>query len=462
MENKLEKRYGLMTAICMVVGIVIGSGVFFKAQDILNYTNGNIIIGILSWLIGGAILIVCALTFANLASRYEKNNGVVDYAEATVGKRYGYFLGWFISTVYYPSLVGVLAFVSARYTLLLFNPDADLTGGLCIALGAFYICASFAINMLAPGLSGRFQISATVIKLIPLVIMAVVGIIVGIINGNLTDAFEISRNTSSENASSIFAAVAAAAFAYDGWIIATSINAELKNSKRNLPIALTVGAIIIIAIYTLYFVGIAGASSVELLCEKGATVAFNNLFGKIGGSILNAFVVVSCLGTLNGLMLGCTRGMYSLAIRKTGPLPETFSTVDASTHMPLNSGAISLLFIGFWYLYFYAANIEGALGFFNFNSSELPIITIYAMYIPIFIAFAIKHGKENVFKNIVLPCFAVLAAIFMIFAAVWAHGVVPFKDAAANGEFSFPVLSYLIVFAIFMAVGMLFYKKKEN
>ena len=80
-NNHLEKRYGLFTAICMVVGIVIGSGVFFKAQDILNYVGGNMLLGILAWIIGGVVMIICAFTFANLATKYVKVNGIVDYAE---------------------------------------------------------------------------------------------------------------------------------------------------------------------------------------------------------------------------------------------------------------------------------------------------------------------------------------------------------------------------------------------
>jgi hypothetical protein len=76
-DNKPQKHYGLFTAICMVVGIVIGSGVFFKAQDILNYTNGNMMLGIFAWLIGGAVMILCALAFANLATKYAKVNGIV-------------------------------------------------------------------------------------------------------------------------------------------------------------------------------------------------------------------------------------------------------------------------------------------------------------------------------------------------------------------------------------------------
>ena len=70
METKLEKKFGLFTAICMVVGIVIGSGVFFKAQTVLQKTEGNMPLGILAWIIGGTIMIICILAFAAMAQRY--------------------------------------------------------------------------------------------------------------------------------------------------------------------------------------------------------------------------------------------------------------------------------------------------------------------------------------------------------------------------------------------------------
>ena len=117
METKLERKYGLFTAICMVVGIVIGSGVFFKAQTILQKTEGNMPLGILAWIIGGAIMIFCILAFAAMAQKHEKVNGIVDYAEALVGPKYGYYVGWFMSIIYYPTLTVILAWLTARYSL---------------------------------------------------------------------------------------------------------------------------------------------------------------------------------------------------------------------------------------------------------------------------------------------------------------------------------------------------------
>ena len=462
-NNQLKKRYGLFTAICMVVGIVIGSGVFFKAQDILNYTNGNMLLGILAWIIGGVVMIICAFTFANFATQYLKVNGVVDYAEAIVGKKYAYMTGWFLSTIYFPAMTSVLAWVSARYTLVLFDASADITSGLCMALGAFYLCLAYAINILSPKIAGKFQVSATIIKLIPLAIIVVVGTIVGLINGNTMEAFTQTAESTGGDFGSVFAGIAAAAFAYEGWIIATSINAELKNAKRNLPIALVIGTIIIMVVYITYFVGLTGGASVDVLREEGSTTAFKNLFGQVGGTILNVFIVISCLGTLNGLMLACTRSFYSVAVRDCGPAPKTLAHIDPHTNMPSNSGVIALFFCAAWFFYFYAANLtKPVFGLFSFDSSELPIITIYAIYIPVFIMFIIKEGKKNIFKNIVMPVLATLASLFMVFVAIYAHGIRPYQAAAENGEFAFPVLFYLIVFAVIMAIGALLYRKKEK
>ena len=462
-NNQLHKRYGLFTAICMVVGIVIGSGVFFKAQDILNYTGGNLLIGILAWVIGGIIMIICAFNFANFATKYVKVNGVVDYAEAIIGKKYAYMIGWFIAIIYFPAMTGVLAWVSARYTLLLFDPTADITGGLCMALGAFYLCLLYALNMLSPKLAGKLEVSATVIKLVPLATIIIIGTIVGLVNGNTTTAFRVSVENTSSDFSTVFAGIAAAAFAYEGWIVATSINSELKNPKRDLPRALVIGTAIIMAVYILYFVGLTGGASTETLMQNGSTAAITNLFGNVGGAILNAFVVISCLGTLNGLMIACPRAIYSLAVRDVGPKPKTLAAVDPETNMPGNAGVLALLICGAWYFYFYGANLTAPIfGAFSFDSSELPIITLYALYIPMFVIFIKKEGRNGIFKNTVMPILSIIASLFMVFVAIYAHGIRPYQSAAANGEFAFPVLFYLIVFAVIMGIGAIFYIKREK
>lgn len=451
MANELKKKYGLATAISMVVGVVVGSGVFFKAEAILNHTGGNLKLGVLSWLIGGLVMVVCSYAFAIMATKYEKVNGIVDYSEAALGEGYGYFIGWFMTTIYYPTLTMALAWLSARYTLIvIFGEKADITGGLCLALTAFYLVANFALNALSPVLSGKFQVSATVIKLIPLLLMAVVGTVYGLTKGYTVENFTtVAKEIPASQA--IFKAVCATSFAYEGWIVATSINAELRDSKKNLPKALILGAIIVIAIYVLYYVGLAGAiPNAEMMAggQAGAKNAFSTVFGKILGSGIFVFVIISCLGTLNGLMVGCTRGLYSIASRGRGPAPKIFNLVDSNTNMPANSAVVGLLLCGAWLLFFYCSQLSPIgekMGFFAFDPTELPILTIYLLYVPIF--FKMMANKDvGPFKRFAAPLLAVAGSAFMVVAAINAHAKT--------------IPGYLIIFAVVMLIGVPFVKKK--
>ena len=459
--EKLTKKYGLLTAICMVVGTVIGSGVFFKAQNVLNATNGNMPLGIAAWCITGLIMIICSAQFAIMTTKYNKmNGGVTSYAEATCGKGYSYAVSWFLVNIYFPGMTSVLAWVSARYFGVIMG--WDMTSAQVMVFAGFFLILSYTLNALSPKLAGKFQVSATIIKLIPIALMAVVGTIAGLFNGVLTQNFVVTvgEQASESIGSGLFSAIVATVFAYEGWIVATSISEELKNPKRNLPIALVAGAFIVVVAYVLYYVGVAGGASNEVLMKEGATTAFKNIFGGIGGMFLNICVVVSCLGTLNGLMVASTRGMYAIAENNEGPKPKMFSQVDKTTEMTTNSAIWGLFTCALWLVYFYGANLapDGRwFGLFSFDSSELPIVTIYAFYIPMFIMWMKKEKDLGVFKRFILPIFSIIACGFMIFAAVYAHGITPYKAALEKGEFSCPVIFYLIIFTIIMISGIFFY-----
>lgn len=454
MENKLEKRYGLITAITMVVGIVIGSGVFFKAEKILSCTGGNVLIGVIAWIIGGSVMVVCAYTFANMATKYEKVNGVVDYAEEMLGAKYGYYTGWFLATMYYPAMTSVLAWVSGKYICVLLG--WDITGGSCMVIAGFCLVASYALNALSPVLAGRFQVSTTVIKLIPLLLMAVIGTVKGLSSGlmieNFTDVV-VPAEELGGTGHILFIAVCATSFAYEGWIIATSINAELKDAKRTLPKALVIGTFIVMVTYVAYYIGVSGAVESRVMMESGeagARLAFVRVFSPAGGVALFVFLIISCLGSLNGLMLGCVRGLYALGARNEGPKPEVFRQVDPIIKMPTNSAVMGVLICSFWLLYLYGTDLADVSWFgpFGFDSSELPIISIYIFYIPIFFMIMRKERQWGVFKRFVMPALSICGCVFMLTAAAVSHK----SDA----------LFYLLFFALVMLLGVLLNRKKNT
>ena len=453
----MEKRYNLLTAIAMVVGTVIGSGVFFKAEVVLKNTGGNLMIGVLSWLIMGIVMIICTYTFGIVAGNYEGADGLVAFTRASCGKTYAYYVGWFMTVVYYPTLTGVLSWLPARYFGVLIGGEVwgNPTSAPVMTLSIVFLIVTYAMNALAPKMAGKFQISTTAIKLVPLVLMAVIGTIVGLTNGQITYNFANIVDPSVAPTTGLFAGVVALSFAYEGWICATSIGSELKDAKRNLPRALVIGAIIVVAVYVAYYVGLAGALDSAVMMENGqagAKLAFQNIFGQVGGVLIFVFVVISCWGTCNGLTMSACRGMYDLAVDSDSEKLKMFKNIDPTTGMASNSAVIGLLTSGLWLVYFYGANLAPTPWFqifgldFNFDSSELPIITLYLLYIPIFLKLMSLKNLSG-FNRYVMPALAIISSLFMCFACIYTYKM--------------KVVFYLIVFVVIMACGALLKGNKK-
>ena len=451
MNNELKKKYGLLTAICMVVGIVIGSGVFFKATPVFTNNGGSMVKSILTVVVVGALMTICAYTFSILAGKHSKVNGIVDYAEAEVGDGLAYTLGWFISIIYYPVIASTLAWVSANYTCSLFNIG---NANVRLLITASYLTASFLLNIFAPKISGKFQSSTTVIKLIPLAIMAVAGTIVGLVNGQTVENLTAGISSAVGTSGGFFGAIVAFAFAYEGWIIATCINAELHDAKKTLPKALVIGTLIVISVYIVYFIGISSVLPTEEIMAAGDNlpkIAFTRLFGGnvVFGTIAYVFIIISCLGTLNGVTIGNCRGLYALSVRNQGPAPKTLAKLNEKSNMPIRSALICFAISVVWMFQWEFGLIRGKLpAIISFENDELPIITLYAMYIPIFINMMIKSKDLHPVKRFVFPALSIGACLFMIFSAFYAYKLQAFY--------------YLFIFAIIMLVGLMFYRDKKG
>ncbi|MCP3943291.1 MAG: APC family permease [Desulfobacteraceae bacterium] len=409
----LKKKYGFWTATAMVVGIVIGSGVFFKADDVLVASGGSLPKALLAWLIGGGIMMVTVYVFSNIATRIEKVNGLVDYFEVAYGQRAGYLVAWFMTFIYYPTLGAVLAWVSAKYTVGLIGVPQALW-----AVAAIYLIAFFLLNCLSPVLAGKWQVTTTVIKMIPLALVAIVGIILGIMNGQTVQSFAESARTVSAGGGLALATLSTV-FAYEGWIIATSINAELKDAKKTLPRALVVGSFVVVIIYMLYYLGISGVLSNDQIIAAGDNApvqVIELIFGNIGGTLLYVFVILSCLGTLNGLVMGACRGMYSIASRDLGPNPGFFKKVNTQANSTVNSALMGFVLSAFWLVIWYG-NFAGWWGAFM-DISELPIAFLYVVYISLYVWVIRTFDDLGAMGRILSPVLATAGSLYIIWGAV--------------------------------------------
>lgn len=456
--TEIKKQYGIWTGIAMVVGIVIGSGVFLKAGGVLKLAGGNLKLSILAWFIGGLIMITSSFCFAVFATKVTKYNGVVDYVEVASNEKIGYSLAWMITSFYYPIVASIVALFAGSYFFKMIGLNIGLTDWQNFLFAFGIITLVVIMNYLSPIIASRFQISATVVKLIPILLIAIGGLFASLIVGNDYGIINAFKNNAEGYELNFGEAVKKTAFAYEGWVCATAINAELEDSKENLPKALVGGTIAILVFYIVYYVSLSAILGNEaniIQDEKAPIVAFQKMFGTIGGSIFTFFIMISCLGTVNGVTMGCCRGMYTMSCRGQGIAPEKFSKIGKNKNISFLSciygyGCILLMLL-VWYLAMHNVWIFGHLG----SMDEIICAIIYAIYITMYI-FIMKNFKElNVVKRFILPGLAIIGSLFFTICGTGLYQLI--TTGKTNSLIDF--LVFLVLFIILMLPSLFFYHK---
>lgn len=431
-NNILKRQYGLFTAICLVVGSVIGTGIFWLPGRILHQADGDLWVGVAAWLVGGAMVATCVYMFSVMARRYEMVHGMVDYAEVLVGKKYGYLVGWFFCVMYQTAGYAIIAWITANFTATLAGRHASTDLMFIFGLMIFYMVAIFLLNYFIPKLPMKFHVSSTVARVIPLILIATVGVIagVGFQDGEIV-VNHVVPELANQPAPSFLGAVFATAFAYNGWQAATAFNSEINDSKKKFPIALMVGFGLVILIYISYYIGVVLASNPYELMQNNqmaTRAAYNRVFGDVIGSAMMVFVIISGLGILNLCCMGMSRSLYALGRRGLGPVPEKTIVLDEKTGLPLKSMVICVILSLCW-----AVVVFGNHNWwtnFEFNLPNFYNTLFFTLLIPIFLGFFVHNRKNNDIhwvNRLVMPFVAVFGAGFMNFSLIsssWVHAVV--------------------------------------
>ena len=460
MNNELEKRYSFKHVLAMVIGIVIGSGIFFKTPKALSLVNGSMTQCLICIAVVGLIAIISSNIFAVLARKHVKCIGFIDYAEATMGHTFSYYVGWFMAEMYYPIIAGTLAHMTAGYTCLFLGLRPF--GWERIVFGLIFILLAIFVNSISPKTAGKIQITTTALKLIPIILMAVVGSIVGLINGNGISIFTDTSAEALSESTGFFGAICCFSFIFEGWGIATSMNSELKNPQRDLPLALTIGTFFSVIIYLLYTYSMGATLTAEEIVAADywlPQIAFSNLFhSNLVGTLIYVFIIISCLGTLNGVIFSCMRSFYALAIRNQGPNPTTVAQFNHKTKMPTKSCILGGIMAVFWYLQCSVLYYQGPLQLdrtglpvwlLGWEADELVIMAMYALYIPIY-AHIIKEMEDfNFVQRYLLPVLGICCSCFMFYCTWQSYG---------NDQ----LLYFLCTTLVVMLVGSFFYKHDRN
>ena len=457
-DNILKRQYGFFTSMCIVIGFIVGTGIFWRPGRVLYESGGSVGLGVLAWIIGGLLISTCVYMFAVMATKYEKIHGMVDYAEALVGKKYGYSAGWFFCIMYQTAGFAIIAWISATFTATLAGHYNTTNSTFVFFIAAFYMVMTFVVNYLSPKLPIRLNNFTTVVRIIPIVAMGLVGTFMAIVastndtsSGLYNEIYYVEHIVATQ---SFLGAIFATVFAYNGWQAAAAFNSEINDSKRKFPLALIIGFFVVMIIYVLYFIGLtAAADNNQLMVYNalGTRAAFANVFGGAASNIIMIFVIISGLGILNMCCMGMSRGLYALARRNKGPMPSRMIQLDKETGIPTTSMVFCLGMSFLWFGVIYANHHNWFVlpngTVFRVDLPDFYNLFFFVLLIPIFVGFIIKHYKDtsmHFVNRIIAPILATAASAFMIYAL-------------ASSSF-IHVVVYTAMFIGFLSIGFLFYR----
>ncbi|UQS86394.1 amino acid permease [Nicoliella spurrieriana] len=288
---------GPFAAFATVMGTVIGGGVFFKTASVVasTYSFG---LTILVWIVSGLLTICAGLTVSELAAALPETGGPVKFLELGYGKLTGFLFGWAQSLVYTPGNVAGLCLVFGTQFVNLFH----LSSGMNLMVAILCGLTILVINLLGSQLAGRVQSIALIIKLIPILIIAIVGLFIpGQVHVQLWPFTPINH----ANVWSAFGqGLLATMFAYDGWIGISNIAGELKNPKSDLPKAIIIGLSLVTIIYTLINFVFLKNMPINAIAgnQNTASQVASHLFGAYGGKLVTIGILVSVYGAINGYL----------------------------------------------------------------------------------------------------------------------------------------------------------------
>lgn len=328
-SNKLKKSVTMIEAFAIVIGMIIGSGIFLKPSIVLN-NAGTPFLSIMAWTVGGIITLAAALSVAEIAVAIPRSGGLYTYLGEVYGKPVGFLLGWVQTVISYPASVAVQTIAFASYANLLMPLSAVQQKIMAVSVLLFLLL----MNILSTKCGGVIQTLATIGKLLPIAAIIFFGITADF-------APQVSTAVPMAKGAGFGVAILGTLWAYDGWISVTNMAGELKNPTKTLPKVIIGGVIFVIGVYVLFNLAIFSVLPLDHIISSPTVSAdaAEILFGNGGAAFLTAGIMVSIFGSLNGYLMTAARVPYVMGEQRQLP----FSSVLGAAHPKFQTPANALI-----------------------------------------------------------------------------------------------------------------------
>ena len=337
--NSFKRSLSLLDGVLLVVGSMIGSGIFIVSTDIVQHI-GSAAWLLVVWLLSGFITLAAALSYGELSGMYPKAGGQYVYLREAYGKLFGFLYGWSFFAVIQTGTIAAVGVAFAKFAAYLYPSLGEQH--VLLSIGTFSIKASqlLAIGLIllltfinTQGVNGSKWIQSifTFAKIAAIVLLVVCGLWAGHAVWQMNwqhawTAFSIADTTSQISHEllqgktlvlAIGTAMVGALFSSDAWNNVTFIAAEIKKPERNIGLSLLIGTLLVTILYLSMNIMYLNVLSIQEIAhapdQRVALAAAMKIFGSAGTTIIAVMIMISTFGCNNGLILSGARVYYTMA-----------------------------------------------------------------------------------------------------------------------------------------------------
>ena len=311
--ERLPRTLGLWSSVALVVGITIGSGIFRSPAGIARQApNPMVMLGL--WVGGGVITLCGALSLAEIAAALPQTGGIYAYLREAWGRRAAFLFGWSELILIRASALGGIAVVFGEYLLRSLGIDPSEHVLMARALSASAIAFAAAANIRGANVGALIVGIATWAKFGALSLLVLAAFALGGAHGASLEHLT-AASVGPLTLGSIGLALVSVLWAYDGWADLSFVAGEVKDAGRNLPRAIILGTLALIAIYVLTNLAYLYVLPIDTMRSSPLVAADTMLalFGHFGVVLVSVFVMISSFSSLNGSMLASPRVFFAMA-----------------------------------------------------------------------------------------------------------------------------------------------------
>ena len=427
-------------ATALVVGSMIGSGIFIVSAQILRDVHATGLL-LVVWALAGIVTLMGALTYGELAAMFPGAGGQYVYLRESISPLFGYLYGWTLFVVIQTGTIAAVAVAFARFTAVLFpalSPDVFLGGTINFpqpigpitvglspqrVLAVASIAVLTWINVRGVRTAAFIQTSLTAIKTAALAGLIVLGLAVGrnpaAIAENFGGAFWPAGGFTAAVLPVIGAAMVGSLFSMDAWNNVGFAGSELKDPKRDLPFAMGVGVLTVTILYLLANVAYLNVLPAEAIAhapqDRVATAALQAILGDAGLYIMAVAIMISTFGCNNGLILSGARVYYAMA------RDDLFFTSAGTLHPKYKTPVVALVVQAVWTSVLCLSGTYGQLlEFVIFAALVFYMLTAAGL-------FALRIKRPEAERPVRVPGYPLLPALYLLLTALIAIAMLVMK-----------------------------------